>query len=151
MEESHERLLHRRGVKESWLTIKVHLLQTQQPSIKREKEAYRRWKHRKVAQQECRDAVQVCKDQVRKDKAQLELILERYVNGNRKGFYRYIRSRMNNTEGVGLLLNGSRDLVTKDMQKVGVVNATFTSVFTGKTGLQQFQVPKTNGRLIIES
>lgn len=52
-----------------------------------------------------------------KARALLELNPARDVKGNTKGFYRYIRSRMNNTEDVGLLLNGSRDPVTKDMQK----------------------------------
>ena len=40
-----------------------------------------------------------------------------------------------------LLLNGAGALVTQDMQKAEVLKATFTSVFTNKTGLQKSQRP----------
>lgn len=35
----------------------------------------------------------------------------------------------------------------KDMEKVEVVNAFFTLVFTDKTVLQEFQVPETRGEV----
>lgn len=48
---------------------------------------------------------------------------------------------------MGPLLNGTRDLVTKNMVKVKVLPAFFVSAFTGKTGLQQSQVPQTKGEV----
>lgn len=62
--------------------------------------------------------------------------LERDVKGSKNGFYKYISSKRKVRENVSLLLNGAGDLVTKDMEKAKVFNAFFTSVFTGKTGLQ---------------
>lgn len=47
---------------------------------------------------------------------------------------------------VGLLLNGAGNLMTKDMAKVKILNTFFISVFTGKTCLQQAQVPETSGK-----
>ncbi|XP_075581659.1 lens epithelium-derived growth factor-like [Pelecanus crispus] len=73
-----------------------------------------------VTQEECRDSVQVCRDRVRKAKAHLELRLARDVKGNIKGFYRYISSKMNTRENVGLLPNGAGSLMKKDMGKAEV-------------------------------
>lgn len=78
----------------------------------------------------------MCRDRIRKAKANLELSLVKDVKGNNNGFYKYINSKRKVREIVGLLLDGAGDLVTKDMEKAKVFNAFFTSVFTGKTGLQ---------------
>lgn len=64
-------------------------------------------------------------DEVRKAKANLEMRWVKDVNG--KGKVR---------ENVGLLLDVSEDMVTKDMEKTKVFNAFFISIFTSKTGLQ---------------
>lgn len=40
-----------------------------------------------------------------------------------------------------LLLNGTGDLVTQDMEKAEVLNAFFALVFTGKTSLQESEAP----------
>ncbi|KAK4824554.1 LOW QUALITY PROTEIN: hypothetical protein QYF61_016158 [Mycteria americana] len=45
------------------------------------------------------------------------------------------------------LLNEAGDLVTKDMEKVEVLNAFFTLVFTDKIGLQESQVLETRGKV----
>ena len=80
-------------------------------------------------------------DVVRKAIAHLKLNLDRDVKG-KKSFSRYINSKRKMRENVGLLLNGERDLVTKDMEKTEVLNAFLASVFTGKICLQESQVPE---------
>lgn len=45
---------------------------------------------------------------------------------------------------MGPLLNGAGDLVIQDMVMAEVFNAFFASLFTGKTGLQESQVPEKN-------
>lgn len=44
---------------------------------------------------------------------------------------------------MGQLLNGVGELMTKDTEKAGVLNTSFTSVFTGETSLQETQAPET--------
>lgn len=39
------------------------------------------------------------------------------VEGDNKGFYRYIKSKRKTRENVGLLLRGAGDMVTKDMEE----------------------------------
>lgn len=48
-------------------------------------------------------------------------------------FFRYIISKRNTRENMGLLLNGNGLLVTNDMEKAEVLKASFMSVFTDKT------------------
>lgn len=55
--------------------------------------------------------------------------------GNKKGFYRYISSKRKTRENEDPLLNGNRDLVTKDVKKGEVLNVFFALVLTGKTDL----------------
>jgi len=49
----------------------------------------RQWKQGQVSWEEYRDAAQLCRDEVRKAKAQLELNLARNTKNNKKGFCRY--------------------------------------------------------------
>lgn len=46
-----------------------------------------------MTQQEYRATVQSFMDRVRKDKAKVELNLSRNVEGNNKGFYKYVNSK----------------------------------------------------------
>lgn len=64
----------------------------------------------------------------------------------KKGFYKYISGKRNTRENVGPLWNEAGDLVTWDMEKVEILNATFL-VFAAKTSLQVSQASKTGERL----
>lgn len=59
-------------------------------------------------------------------------VLAKDVTANWKSFFRYTVSKRKARENVGLLLNRNRVLVTKDMEKAKVLDASFTSAFTGK-------------------
>lgn len=48
-------------------------------------------------------------------------------------------------ENVGLLLHEAVALMTQDMQKTDVLNASFATDFTGKTDLKRFKAPDTRG------
>lgn len=56
-------------------------------------EVYKRWKQGQVTQQEYRATVQSFMDRVTKAKAKVELNLSRNVEGNNKGFYKYVNSK----------------------------------------------------------
>jgi len=65
----------------------------------------------------------------------------RDVKDNNKGFHKYICSRRTVRENVGLLLDGTGDLVTKNMEKSKLFSAFFTSVFTVRPAFS----PETGG------
>ena len=67
--------------------------------------------------------------------------------GSKKGFCRHINSKRKTREKVGSVLNGVGDLVATNIEKAGVLNAFFTLVFTGKTTLQESQVPENSGKV----
>jgi len=60
----------------------------------------------------------------------------------KQGLSRYINSKMKTGEKVGLLLNEEGHLVTKDTE-----NYFLSSGFTGKTCLQESQVPKMRSKV----
>ncbi|KAK4830244.1 hypothetical protein QYF61_009311 [Mycteria americana] len=80
-------------------------------------------------------------DEVRKAKAQTNLNLAKDVKDNKKGFYRYRDDKRKTREIVGPLLSETEDLVTQDVEKIGVLNAFFPS-----TSLQESQVSETRGK-----
>lgn len=80
-----------------------------------------------MTQEEYRDTVPACMDGFRKAKAHLKLNLVKDMKGNKKGFYKYIGKRKTR-ENMALLLNGTRNLVQKDMEKAEVVTA-FLSLY----------------------
>lgn len=63
--------------------------------------------------------------------------------GNKNGCDRQIDSKGKTRENVG---NGTGDLVTKDVEKVEVLNAFFALTFTGKICFQQAQAPDPFGK-----
>ena len=63
---------------------------------------YRKWKHGCVSWEEYRDVVHVCRDRIRKAKAQMELNLAGDVKDNKKGLYRYMGRRRQAKESVPL-------------------------------------------------
>lgn len=75
------------------------------------------------------DIVGMCRDVVRNVKAHLELNLVSNVKGNKKSFSRCISKKRKTRENMGLVLNGAGDLVTKDREKVKVLNTFFLFFF----------------------
>ncbi|KAK4812899.1 hypothetical protein QYF61_027293 [Mycteria americana] len=78
----------------------------------------------------------VCRDAVRKAKAQLELKLARDVKNNKKGFFGYVNNKQKQKENIGPMLNRRGELVTNNAEKAEVLNTFFTSIFTSTVGLQ---------------
>ncbi|GAB0179039.1 mitochondrial enolase superfamily member 1 [Grus japonensis] len=114
--------------------------------VKQKKEAYRGWKQGQAAWEEYRETVQAARDQVRKAKALIEIILARDVKDNKKSFYRYVSEQRRMRENVGPLWNETGNLVTQDMEKAEVLNDFFASVFTGKCLSHTAQVTEGKGR-----
>ena len=72
------------------------------PLVKLEgkKEMRRQWKQGRVSWEEYRHASLLCRDSVRKAKAQLKLNLAGGAKNNKKGFYRYVSQKRKVKESV---------------------------------------------------
>lgn len=77
----------------------------------------------------------------------MELNQTRDMKANKKGTYGYISSKRKIRENTGPLLNEAGHLVTKDMEKAEVLNASFTSACTSKINFQQSQASGTCGKV----
>jgi len=93
---------------------------------KGKKEMHRQWKQGQVTWKEHRSSDQLCRDGVRKAKAQLELNLTRDAKNN-QSFYRCVRQKNKVKES---LMNMTSKVVTTDKKKAEVLHNVFASVFT---------------------
>jgi len=75
---------------------------------------HRQWKQREISWKEYKDAAQLCRDEVRRAKAQLELNLARDAKINKQSFYRYVNQKRNVKESVPSLMSKNGDLVLTD-------------------------------------
>lgn len=67
------------------------------------------------------------------------------MKDNKKGFFRLINN-MKTRENMGGLLKEAGNLMTKGIKKGNVLNAFFTSDFTGKVCLHHSPAPEANGK-----
>ena len=119
-----ETVLRDRGTDQSWQHFKDTFLRVQELCIpmcksssrkstwlstdllvklRCKKEMHRQWKQGHVAWVEYRDAIWMCRDRIRKAKAQVELSLARDAKNNKKGIYRYICQKRKAKESVSPL------------------------------------------------
>lgn len=105
------------------------------------KEACNRWKQVQAIQEQCRNAVLVCRDGVRKAKAHLELILVRV----KKVFYMCYQLGKTG-KNISPLPNGTGALVASDAVRPRC-SIFFAPVFTGKISLQEHQASETRGQV----
>jgi len=71
--------------------------------------------------------VQLCRVEVRKAKAQLELRLATAVKENKKSFYKYINGKRRTKENFHPLLDTAGNVTTEDKEKAEALNTFFTS------------------------
>ena len=83
------------------------------------------WKSGQATSEDYRYVVKLCREKMRKAKAQLELSLATKAKVNSKCFYKHINSKRKARENLHPLLDAEGNLVTKDRDKAEVLNAFF--------------------------
>jgi len=68
---------------------------------------HRQWKLEQVTWDNNRDVARLCKDRIRKTKAQLELDLARSIKKDKKGFYKYINWKWKVQGGLASLVRNT--------------------------------------------
>jgi len=115
----------------AWLN-REHLL-----GLRKKRRVYHLWKTGQATQEKYRGLVTLCRVEIRKAKAQLELRLATVVRGNQKCFYKYFNNKKRAKENLHPLLDTRGNIVNKDEEKAEVLNACFASVFNSQSGYSQ--------------
>ena len=95
------------------------------------------WKKGQATWGDYKEVAKVCREEVRKAKAQLELRLATAVKENKKCFHKYINSKRRTKENFHPLLDAAGNVTTEDKEKAEVLNAFFTSAFNSQISYPQ--------------
>ena len=77
--------------------------------------------------------MRLCREKIKRAKAQVELHLTIAIKDSKKCFYKYIKNRRRGKENQHPLLVGGGSVATKDEEKAEVLNAFSASGFNSKT------------------
>ncbi|KAM9591097.1 uncharacterized protein ACIBXB_006040 [Morphnus guianensis] len=136
------RKTNRRGRRPAWLNRELLLL-----GFRIKRRVYHLCKKGQATQEEYRELVRSCREEIRKAKAQLELNLATVVRANKKCFCKYVNSKKNPKENIYPLLDAEGNIATQNEEKAEVPNAFFDSVFNRETSYPQgTQPPELEGR-----
>ena len=95
----------------------------------KKKRVYVLWKKGQATWGDYKEVAKVCREEVQKAKAQLELRLATAVKENKKSFYKYISGKRRSKENFHPSLDAVGNMTTEDKEKPEVLNTFFTSAF----------------------
>ena len=105
--------------------------------LQKKKRVYVLWKKGQATWGDYKEVAKVCREEVRKAKAQLELILATAVKENKKSFYKYINGKRRTKENFHPLLDAVENVTTEDKEEAEVLSAFFTSAFKSQISYPQ--------------
>ncbi|KAK4809857.1 hypothetical protein QYF61_021317 [Mycteria americana] len=151
-----EAALKGKGVQEGWTFFKEGVLKAQERAVPRCRKTSRRgrrpawlnrelwlelrkkrrvcdlWKKGRAAQEDYKGVARLCRENIRRAKAELELNLAAAVKANKNHFFKYISSKRRAKENLQPLVDRGGNTVTKAEEKAEVLNAFFASVFNSR-------------------
>ncbi|KAK4819410.1 hypothetical protein QYF61_003681 [Mycteria americana] len=116
----------RQGRRPAWLTRELWL------ELRKKRRVYDLWKKGRATQEDYKGVARLCREKIRRAKAELELNLAAAVKDNKKHFFKYIRGKRRAKENLQPLVDGGGNTVTKDEEKAEVLNAFFASVVNSR-------------------
>ncbi|KAK4828998.1 hypothetical protein QYF61_001754 [Mycteria americana] len=116
----------RRGRRPAWPTRELWF------ELRRKRRVYDLWKKGRATQEDYKSVARLCREKMRRAKAELELSLAAAVKDNKKHFFKYISSKRRAKENLQSLVDGGGNTVTKDEEKAKVLNTFFASVFNSR-------------------
>jgi len=105
--------------------------------LSKKRRVYHLWKKGQATQEEYRGLIRLCREEIRKAKAQLELRPATVVSDSKKCFYKYINNKKRAKESLHPLLDIGENIANKDKEKGEVLHAFFASVFNSQIGYSQ--------------
>jgi len=116
-------LIGDRGRRPVWMSWELLL------RLCKKKRVYVLWKMGQATWGDSKEVAEVCREEVRKAKAQFELRLATAVKENKKPYYKCISGKRRTKENFHPLLDAAGNVTTEDKEKAEVLNAFFTSAF----------------------
>ncbi|KAK4832301.1 LOW QUALITY PROTEIN: hypothetical protein QYF61_021700 [Mycteria americana] len=125
--------MSRQGRRPAWLTRELWL------ELRRKRRVYDLWKKGQATGRrqatgpleegkDYKGVARLCREKMRRAKAELELNLAAAVKDNKKHFFKYISSKRRAKENLQPLVDRGGNTVTKDEEKAEVLNPFFASV-----------------------
>jgi len=96
------------GRRPAWLNRELLL------GLRKKRRVYHLWKKGQATPEEYRGLIRLCREEIRKAKAQLELKLATVIRDNKKCFYKYINNKKNAKESLHPLLDVRGNTTKKD-------------------------------------